>query len=102
MPVVQHAEARRASRSALSGVPRSGVPIPVPSRAWSFRIRAMTPPQLLDDVATGDTTPIAILGRHVSAETSGLSIRSFVDGRFPRHRAADIDREFSEFPELAS
>jgi len=62
----------------------------------------MTSPQLVDDVATGDTTPIPVVGRHASTEASSLSIRSFVDGRFPRHRADDIDREFSEFPELSS
>jgi hypothetical protein len=67
-----------------------------------LRISGMTPQQLLDDVATADTTPIPVVGRHASTEASGLSILSFVGGRFPRHRAVDVDREFSEFPELAS
>lgn len=68
----------------------------------AFRIFGMTPQQLLDDVATGDTTPITVVGRHASTEAGGLSILSFVGGRFPRHRADDIDREFSEFPEIGS
>jgi hypothetical protein len=39
------------------------------------------------------------LGRHVASEPGSLSIRSFVGGRFPRHRADvgdDLDREYAE------
>jgi hypothetical protein len=66
-----------------------------------FRIHGMTPQQLLDDVVTADTIPLPVVGRHVSTEATSLSILSFVGGRFPRHRADDVDREFSEFADLA-
>ena len=50
-------------------------------------------PETLDDILTADTRPISTVpGRHVAPATTKLSILSFVDGRFPRHRAEDEDR----------
>jgi hypothetical protein len=47
----------------------------------------VTDPRSLDDVVTADTVPVRLAGRHVAHPTDRPSIRSFVGGRFPRHRA---------------
>lgn len=60
----------------------------------------MNLPQTTSDDGSVDAPARPTLGRHVADDLSSLSIRSFVGGRYPRHRAYDGDQWFAEIPEL--